>query len=91
MSKNPTSGSRPRRCRKAYLGLEELVSLGTQARRSQPDQEGNVNSRSLQTLISLNPEGLELTFPSWSGSLVVDWVARETDSDPQRNRATLLL
>jgi hypothetical protein len=26
--------------------------------------------------------------PSWSGSLVVGWVARETDSDPQQNPAT---
>jgi hypothetical protein len=82
------SRARPRRCRQAIFGLEELVSLGTQARRSQPGQEGNVNSRSLKHLTSLTPEDLELTFPSWSGSLVVDWAPRETDSDPQQNPAT---
>jgi hypothetical protein len=31
-----------------------------------------------------------LTYPSRSGSLVVDRVAREADSDPQQNPATLL-
>jgi hypothetical protein len=41
--------ARPRRCRKAHLGPEESVSLGTQARRSQPGQEGNVNSRPPKT------------------------------------------
>jgi hypothetical protein len=34
------------------------------------------------------PMGLELTFPSRPGSLVVDWTPRETDSDPQQNPAT---
>jgi hypothetical protein len=41
-------------------------------------------------MLSTNDEGLELTFPSWSGSLVVVWALRETDSDPQQNPATLL-
>jgi hypothetical protein len=58
----------------------ESVSLGAQSTTREPDQEGNVNSRSLKNLISLTPEDLELTFPSWSGWLRLAWVPRETNS-----------
>ena len=79
------------RCRQAHFGPEELSSLVTQAGRSQPGREGSVNPRSLKTMI-LFPfdEDRGLTDSSRSGSLVVDWVTREVESDPQRNPATLL-
>jgi hypothetical protein len=65
----PVSGrARPRRCRQAIVGPEELVSLGTQARRSQPGRAGPVNSRSPKNMIAFHQRrgsGVDRLCPVW--------------------------
>ena len=68
----------------ADRGPEEASSLVTLARRSQPGQEGDVNSQILKTLTTSTSRDLGVDIPLLVWLPWDDWVTREAEADRPR-------